>query len=199
MLKLTVVGCLLTALQGVLGMYQIGEWVVYGIHGVCRVVGTEKQLVNRKKTQFLVLEPMTQNESRFYLPTENPTAMAKLKAVLSKTELSDLFASDDIRQDAWIQEENHRKQHYRELFVSGDRVALMKMVRTLYRYRTAQAEAGKKTADYFFMCSLPKACLFRQKCNFLYLFYVNRVCIPYTMCRKKQPLCKNLCKMFKTP
>ena len=94
-------------------MYQIGEWVVYGVHGVCRVVGTEKQLVNRKRTQFLVLEPMTQNESRFYLPIENPTAMAKLKAVLSKEELSELFASDDIRQDAWNHEENHRKRHNR--------------------------------------------------------------------------------------
>ena len=29
-------------------MYQIGEFVIYGIHGVCRVMGTEKQLVNRK-------------------------------------------------------------------------------------------------------------------------------------------------------
>ena len=125
-------------------MYQNGDWVMYGIHGVCRVAGTEKQLVNRKRTQFLVLEPMTQSESRFYLPTENPTAMAKLKAVLSKDELSELLASDAVRQDAWIQEENHRKQHYRELIGSGDRVAIMKMVSTLYRYKIAQAEAGRK-------------------------------------------------------
>ena len=125
-------------------MYQVGEWVVYGIHGVCRIVGTEKQLVNRKRTQYLVLEPLTQNESRFYLPTENPTAMAKLKPVLSKSDLADLLASDIVRQDVWIQEENHRKQYYRELIGSGDRVAIMKMVTSLYRYKAAQTAAGKK-------------------------------------------------------
>lgn len=125
-------------------MYQAGEWVVYGIHGVCRVIGTEKQLVNRKRTQYLVLEPLNQAESRFYLPTENPTAMAKLKAVLSKDELTALLASDEVRQDAWIQEENQRKQYYRDLIGSGDRIALMKMVSTLYRYKTAQAAAGRK-------------------------------------------------------
>ena len=125
-------------------MYQAGDWVVYGIHGVCRVIGTEKQLVNRKRTQYLVLEPLAQAESRFYLPTENPTAMAKLKAVLSKEALMALISSEEVRQDAWIQDENQRKQYYRELIGSGDRVSLMKMVSTLYRYKASQAAAGRK-------------------------------------------------------
>ena len=125
-------------------MFQAGEWVIYGIHGVCRVVGTEKQLINRKRTQFLVLEPLNHGESRFYLPTENATAMAKLKPVLEKAELVDLLDSEDVRQDVWIQEEHQRKQQYRTLIGSGDRVALLQMVSTLYRYKTAQINAGKK-------------------------------------------------------
>ncbi len=125
-------------------MFQIGDYVVYGVHGVCRVVGMEKQLVNRKRALFMVLEPITQTESRFYLPTENPTAMAKLKAVLTREELEELLVSDLIHQDAWIQEENHRKQYYRELIGSGDRVAIMKMVSNLYRYRQMQMAAGRK-------------------------------------------------------
>ena len=125
-------------------MYQAGEWLVYGIHGVCRVVGTEKQLVNRKRTQFLVLEPLNQAESRFYLPTENPTAMAKLKPVLSKDELNALLTSEEVREEGWIQEENLRKQYYRDLIGSGDRTALMKMVTNLYRYKAAQAASGRK-------------------------------------------------------
>ena len=68
-------------------MFELGSCVVYGIHGVCRVIGREKQLVDRKKAEYLVLEPIGQNESRFYLPTANPAAMAKLRAVLSKQEL----------------------------------------------------------------------------------------------------------------
>ena len=125
-------------------MYQAGDWVVYGVHGVCRVVGTEKQLVNRKRTLYLVLEPLAQTESRFYLPIDNPAALAKLKAVLTKEKLLELLSSDVVQQDIWIADENHRKQQYRELIGSGDRVTLMKMVTSLYRYKAQQLAAGKK-------------------------------------------------------
>jgi CarD family transcriptional regulator len=117
---------------------------MYGVHGVCRVIGTEKQMVNRKRATFLVLEPLTQSESRFYLPTENPTAMAKLKTVLSASELNELLHCEEIRLNVWIQEENRRKQHYRELMGSGDRLALLQMIHSLYRYKEEQLEAGRK-------------------------------------------------------
>lgn len=125
-------------------MYQIGDWVVYGVHGVCHVIGIEKQLVNRKRTQYLVLEPLAQTESRFYLPLENPTAMAKLKTVLTKEALAELLASDAAQQDLWIADENQRKLQYRELINGGDRVSLMKMITSLYRYKSAQIAAGRK-------------------------------------------------------
>lgn len=125
-------------------MFQTGAYVVYGVHGVCRVVGTEKQLVNRKRTEYLVLEPLTQNESRYYLPTGNPTAMAKLKQILSADELRSLLSSDEIRKDCWIRDENQRKQHYRDLVSGGDRTSILQMVGSLYRYRDEQFAAGRK-------------------------------------------------------
>ena len=74
-------------------MFETGEWVMYGIHGVCRVMGIEKQTVNRKRTEYLVLAPRLQSKSRFYLPTDNPAAMAKLKPVLRCEESSGLLLS----------------------------------------------------------------------------------------------------------
>lgn len=129
---------------GGIGMYQVGDCVLYGVHGICRVVGTEKQLINRKRTQYLILQPLNQAESKFYLPTENPTAMAKLKAILSRDALIALLASEEVHQDGWIHDENQRKLYYRELIGSGDRISLMRMVATLYRYRQAQEKAGRK-------------------------------------------------------
>lgn len=125
-------------------MYQIGDYVIYGIHGACRVMGTEKQLVNRKRTEFLVLEPLVQSGSKYYVPTENPTAMGKLRSVLSKDELIQLLDSDAVRQDCWISDEGQRKQEYRELIVASDRLRLMQMVSSLYRYRGTQEAAGRK-------------------------------------------------------
>lgn len=125
-------------------MYQCGECVIYGVHGVCRVMGKEKQLVNRKRVEYLVLEPLGHGESRFYLPTANETAMGKLRPVLSRDALMELLDSGEIRDGCWIQEENLRKQYYRDLIGSGDRMALLKMVHTLYGYRATQFSIGKK-------------------------------------------------------
>lgn len=126
-------------------MYQVGDKVVYGIHGVCMVADQEERLIDRKRVTYLVLEPVGQEGSRYLVPTHNAAAMAKLKHMLSKEELEALMDSDEVQADGWIRDENQRKQTYRELISSGDRARLMQMVRTLYRHRKAQAVAGKKT------------------------------------------------------
>ena len=125
-------------------MYQTGEYVVYGIQGVCRVIGTEKQLVNRKRIEYLVLEPLARGESRYYLPTQNPTAMKKLQPLLSRQEMDELMSSQEISRDRWIREENLRKQYYRDLMSGGTRTAMLQMLRALYRHRNEQEAAGKK-------------------------------------------------------
>jgi CarD family transcriptional regulator len=125
-------------------MYQVGDQVVYGVHGVCRVADMEKQIVNRKAVTYLVLEPVGQEGSRYLVPTSSDAAMSKLRPMLKPEELKAMLQSPEVRQDAWIREENIRKQTYRELIASGDRVGLMKMVYTLYVQKNNLHVMGKK-------------------------------------------------------
>ena len=125
-------------------MYQIGDQVVYGVHGVCRVVDQEERVIDRKRVTYLALEPVGQDGSRYLVPTHNAVAMSKLKHMLSKEELTQLMDSEEVRSDGWIRDENQRKQTYRELISSGDRAKLMCMVRSLYRHKAAQAASGRK-------------------------------------------------------
>ena len=57
-------------------IYQVGELVVYGMHGVCRVVSQEERLVDKKRLNYLALEPVGHGDSRFLVPTQNASAMA---------------------------------------------------------------------------------------------------------------------------
>lgn len=125
-------------------MYQAGDKVVYGIHGVCRVVDLEERTVDRKQVTYLALEPLGQDGARFFVPTHNAAAMAKLRRLLSREELEAMLSSREESIDNWIQNENLRKQTYRELINSGDSARLMRMVRTLYHHKAAQAAAGRK-------------------------------------------------------
>lgn len=125
-------------------MYQIGDKVVYGIHGVCVVADQEERVIDRKKRVYLALEPVGQDGSRYLVPTHNEAAMAKLRPMLSAQELETLLRSQEVHEDGWIRDENQRKNAYRELISSGDRVKLMQMVCTLYRHKAAQTAAGRK-------------------------------------------------------
>ena len=55
-----------------------------------------------------------------------------------------MLCSQEVRRGSWNWDENARKQSYRELISSGDRMKLMQMVHTLYRHKKSQQEAGKK-------------------------------------------------------
>lgn len=125
-------------------MYQLGDKVVYGIHGVCCVAAQEQRVIDRKQVNYLVLEPLKQDGSKYLVPTHNAAAMAKLRRMLTKEELESLLDSPKIHADAWIRDENQRKQAYRELISAGDRERLVQMVCTLYRHKAAQTAAGRK-------------------------------------------------------
>lgn len=125
-------------------MLQVGSQVVYGTHGVCRIVDVESRRVDRKNVEYFVLEPIAQPGTRYYVPSQNPAALSKLRRLLTKDELEALMASEDAHKDIWISDENHRKQKYREILNNGDRAALMCMIRSLHKHREDQLAAGRK-------------------------------------------------------
>ncbi|MBQ6831984.1 MAG: hypothetical protein IJO28_05050 [Oscillospiraceae bacterium] len=125
-------------------LYQVGEKVVYGIHGVCVIVDLEIKTLDRQKVQYYVLEPVDQPGARYYIPTQKPAAVAKLSPVLSREALNNMLANRTIPEGTWISDENQRKQKYRELISSTDRAAILAMVRALHIHKDQQAALGKK-------------------------------------------------------
>lgn len=125
-------------------MLSEGQLVVYGIHGVCKIAGIEVKTVDRKKVEYYVVQPITQAGACFFVPSGNPVAVSKLRPILSKQELDLLLADVKDGQDVWVQEENQRKQYYRELISGGDRKSLLSMILALQTHKVAQQEAGRK-------------------------------------------------------
>ena len=127
-----------------MAVYEVGTLVVYGIHGMCRIVDREMRTVDRKKVEYLVLEPLGNAGSSYFVPAGNPAALAKLHPVMSREELEDLLGSEQIRQNCWIPDENARKQRYRELINGGDRMAMLQMIHSLQRHKQEQLAQGRK-------------------------------------------------------
>lgn len=124
--------------------FQCGDHVVYGIHGVCRIVDIEKKIVDRKTVEYYVLQPSTQTDATYYVPVHNEAAVAKMRKMLTAAELNALLDSDEIHADCWITEENLRKDRYRKLITGADCAELIGMIRSLHLHKQKQLEAGKK-------------------------------------------------------
>ena len=125
-------------------MFQVGDRVVYSIHGVCEIKDSEIHKVDGKNVTYLVLEPVGQPGSRYMVPTHNAVAMGKVKQLLTREELECMMHSEKVHMDCWIQDEATRKQTYRELISSGEREKIMSMMCALYRHKSEQTAAGRK-------------------------------------------------------
>lgn len=124
--------------------FEIGQKLVYGIHGVCSLTGIQNRRVDGKTMEYYELSSVERPDSRFYIPTRNPAAVAKLHPLITRQELDDLLASVKNEGDGWIPDENQRKNRYRELVGSFDRKAMICMVSALISQQKARASAGKK-------------------------------------------------------
>lgn len=125
-------------------MFQAGDKLAYGIHGICQILDVEERRVDGKTRSYFVLEPVEQPGTRYYIPVDNPAALAKLRHIISSEELDALLHSQQVRTDCWIEQENPRKQRYRELIGSCDRGALLQMIHSIYRHKKEQQALGRK-------------------------------------------------------
>ena len=125
-------------------MYLVGQELVYGQHGVCRVIREEQRRVDGKQLSYLSLEPVGQPGASFLVPTQNAAAMGRLRPLMDREELEKLLTSAPSLADAWIPEESIRKQRYREYLAVADGETLARMICALYRHRARQRTIGKK-------------------------------------------------------
>lgn len=125
-------------------MFHIGQQVLYGIHGVCSVLSIETQYFGNTKADYYVLQPISQTDSRYYIPVGNPAAVAKLQPLLTRQEILDLLHSEQVRCNVWIQDEKQRKACFREILIRGDRAEIMSMIYCLHRHKKELQHLGKK-------------------------------------------------------
>ena len=125
-------------------MYEIGQQVLYGAHGVCTVTAIEVMRFGKDKAKYYVLEPMAQPGSKYYIPVKNETAVGKLRPLLRREELLEILHDETVRSTPFISDENQRKLRCRELLHSGDRRELVGMISALHRHKKSLADTGRK-------------------------------------------------------
>ena len=72
-------------------MYNVGDNIHYGGSGVCVIQEIAVMRFGRTREQYYVLKPVYQNASLIYVPVDNPQLVGKMRAVLTKEEVVEVY------------------------------------------------------------------------------------------------------------
>ena len=127
-------------------MYGIGDKVLYGTNGVMTVVDKREVTVGGVSRNYYVLRGADgKSSSETFVPTDNEELVSKMRPLLTKSEI--LLAIKDaasIDEEEWKGDGRARLQHFRRVVESGDRAAMIAMIRSIYLAGRERAEEGKR-------------------------------------------------------
>lgn len=125
-------------------MFEKGELIMCGGHGVCRVIDITGNPIDRfdKEKKYYVLEPVFEKASTIYTPVDNDKIV--MRRIMNKEEAEKLIAHIAEIDTVWIQEEKRREQTYKEAISTYDSRSLVQIIKTLYQRKRSRIDEGKK-------------------------------------------------------
>lgn len=128
-------------------MFEKGDYIVHGSHGVCQVEGVTKLDMPGvdKDRLYYVLSPVSSKGGRMYSPIDN--GKVAIRRILSKEEALELI--DDIPniEQFVIVNDKQREVQYKEAIRACDCRALVRIIKTLYHHKQERLAEGKKSTS----------------------------------------------------
>ncbi len=125
-------------------MFKIGDTVVYGAQGICKIDCVETKQIGRQKQDYYVLKPIFNQNTSVFVPVDNEALTAKMLSVLTKAQINDLAKKASNIDVVKASDENQKRELYKSILSSNAREKLISLIKTIRLERDARREAGKK-------------------------------------------------------
>lgn len=125
-------------------MFEVGEYIIYGTKGVCKVVDITTMNLDGvpKDTKYYILQPWNQSGSRIFVSVENRKTI--MRKVMSKEEANALISEIPGIEEIWADNDKVREEKYKECIKSCECRELVRIIKTLYTRKMERIKAGKK-------------------------------------------------------
>ena len=125
-------------------MFEIGEYIVYGNNGVCKVenIGKLDMKGENRDRLYYWLTPVYGQGSKIYSPVDNQKTV--MRKVLTKEEAEKLTDEIDEIETLWIVDEKQREAAYKKAMYSVDCRSLLQIIKTVYLRKEERVKQGKK-------------------------------------------------------
>ncbi len=127
------------------GIFEPGEYVVYGKVGVCTVEGRQMLAFGAVGGgEYYVLHPQTDPGSSIYVPCENEKLTGRLRQLLTPAEIDSLLRnSSDQDELIWLEDRNERHSAFHRILTGDDRSQVLRLIRCLYTRKQEKVSQGK--------------------------------------------------------
>lgn len=125
-------------------MFEIGDYIVYGMNGVCRVeqIGPMSLGGDENGKDYYTLAPLYTKGSRVYTPVDNQKVI--MRRVSSKEEVCSLIDEMKNVEDIEVVDDKHRELAYKEAIRSCDCREWIRIINTTNRRKEERLACGKK-------------------------------------------------------
>lgn len=128
-------------------MYEKGQYIVYGIRGVCEImdITTADRPDGPKGRLYYVLRPYYHQDCKIVTPVDSDKTV--VRPLLTREEAMSLIDSIQNVEEMAVTEDKQREERYKEALKTCDCRVWVSMIKALYLRRKDRLEQGKKMTD----------------------------------------------------
>ncbi|MBO4396838.1 MAG: CarD family transcriptional regulator [Eubacterium sp.] len=123
-------------------MFSVGEYVVHGNDGVCKVEAVEPMSGSGSDRIYYTLVPVYTTGSKLFVPTDSTKVITR--AVMSKNEVKKLMDEWEDIELLSVENDKKREEVYKAALRSCDCRQWVKLIKTSYQRNQMRLKNGKK-------------------------------------------------------
>ena len=125
-------------------MFEIGNVIVYGAQGVCKIDSIETKQIGKTVMDYYVLKPLFNESTAVFVPTQNAALTAKMQNVLTKAEAQGLLDNAPKIDTLKYTDENDKREQYKAVLSGSNREGLVALIKTIRGERELRRVNNKK-------------------------------------------------------
>ena len=128
-------------------MFDKGDYIVYGVNGVCRVEDITTMDIRGvdSKKKYYKLSPVSNPSSKIFMPVDNDKVI--VRRMVGKDEAQSLLDAVPGLSPIAIENDKQREELYKRIMMEGDPVECFRIIITLYNRKMERVAQGKKNTS----------------------------------------------------
>lgn len=90
------------------------------------------------------MKPVGDRGSTIFAPMDNELVLGKMRRLMTKDEIHKLIDSMPEENAVWVENENVRRELYKNILAKGDHLELIKMIKAIYTHKVWREAEGKR-------------------------------------------------------